>query len=85
LTTETDRAAAGARYVAALTEYRAAFIELAAHDLAVSTHTSHAPGFGAIPDVIPMRHGTFSPDWPVGGWGAAVAARRAEIVANGGI
>jgi hypothetical protein len=82
MTLNTAHAAAGANYVTALTNFRAAFIELAAHDLAKSTLTGHVPGFGAIPDVIPLRHATFSPDWPVGDWGSAIASRRNEILAG---
>jgi hypothetical protein len=67
--------------VRALTGFRDAFIELAAYDAISSTHHGHVPGFGVVPDVIPMRHGTFSPDWPIGDWGTAISARRRELVA----
>jgi hypothetical protein len=54
------RATAGARYVAAVIELRAAFTDLSAID-----RLCNAPSFGPPPDVIPLRHPTYAPD--VGG------------------
>jgi hypothetical protein len=52
------RNAAGARYVAAVTELRAAFVDLSAID-----RLCNAPSFGGDPpDVIALRHPTYAPD-----------------------
>jgi hypothetical protein len=58
-----DHIAAGARYVAAVTEFRAALIDLAAHDAVVgSASGGSVPGFGALPATVTLRHTTFLPD-----------------------
>jgi hypothetical protein len=57
----THRTEAGARYIAALTEIRAAYGDLAAIGLLMSTKGAKTPSFGPAPDVIAFRHGTFCP------------------------
>jgi hypothetical protein len=52
-----QRNAAGDRWVAAVTELRAAFVELSALD-----QICRSPSFGEAPDVISLRHQTFLPD-----------------------
>jgi hypothetical protein len=60
MTTLEKRNAAGKRYAAAVSELRAAFVDLSALDRLLS-----APSFGPPPDIVPLRHPTFAPD--VGG------------------
>jgi hypothetical protein len=63
----THRTTAGARYVAALTELRAAFGDLSAIDRLLALKTPFEPvvSFGGPqPDVIPLRHPTFCPGSP---------------------
>ena len=57
MTTLEKRNAAGKRYAAAVSELRAAFVDLSALDRLLS-----APSFGPAPDVVPFRHPTFAPD-----------------------
>jgi hypothetical protein len=52
-----NRAAAGARYRAAVIELREAFTELAAWDQLL-----RAPSFGPAPEVVPLRHPEFADD-----------------------
>jgi len=64
--------AAGARYAAAVLEFRAAYVALAAHDRKAGT-----PGFGLAVEIIPLRHTKYLPDLAgsfTDGIGAAVAA-----------
>jgi hypothetical protein len=51
------RNAAGERYAAAVTELRAAFVDLSALD-----RLCEAPSFGPAPEVVPLRHPTFAPN-----------------------
>lgn len=52
-----SRATAGARYVAAVIEFRAAWVDLAAHD-----RIAGVPGFGDPPAIVPLRHTEFAPN-----------------------
>jgi hypothetical protein len=49
--------AAGARYLAAVTELRAAYGALAAFD-----RKAGAQGFGIPPEIVPIRHSVYAPD-----------------------
>jgi hypothetical protein len=51
------RDAAGKRYAAAVSELRAAFVNLSAVDRLLS-----APSFGPPPDIVPLRHPSYAPD-----------------------
>ncbi len=51
------RNAAGDRWAAAVTELRAAFVDLSALD-----RLCLAPSFGVPPEVVPLRHPTFAPN-----------------------
>jgi hypothetical protein len=69
----TLRTTAGARYIAALTEFRAAFGDLSAIERLLALKTPFHPvvSFGGPqPDVIPFRHPVFAP----GGSGTVNAA-----------
>jgi hypothetical protein len=80
MTLQTNRATAGARYVAAVTEIRSAIVDLAAHDELVGVmNGGHVPGFALpIMSIVGYHHGTYLPD-PKGNWGDDVRARIAEI------
>ncbi|TGP55772.1 hypothetical protein EN868_11660 [Mesorhizobium sp. M2D.F.Ca.ET.225.01.1.1] len=85
----TSHGMAGARYVKALAELQAAFIDLAAHDRALENgHVRSLTGvqppksFYAFPDSVPwpLRHGEFSPD-NGSNWQDLVRDRGNELIA----
>ncbi|TGS95276.1 hypothetical protein EN814_16365 [Mesorhizobium sp. M2D.F.Ca.ET.171.01.1.1] len=83
----TSHGIAGKRYVAALAELQAAFIDLAGHDRALENgHVPSGPdpvrGFFGIPDSVPwaLRHMHFAPDVGIN-WQDAVQARGNELIA----
>lgn len=82
----TSHEAAGARYVAALAELQAAFIDLAGHDVALSNgNVPVGPvpvrSFFGIPDSVPwaLRHGHFAPDGGIN-WQDAVRDRGNALI-----
>jgi hypothetical protein len=57
------RDTAGARYVAAVAEFRAAFADLGAIERLLESKISTIATFGGpVPDMIPMRHPKYLPN-----------------------
>jgi hypothetical protein len=61
-----SRAAAGARYAAAVMEFREALVSLCAIEQSLSNslvgHAADQPGFaGDYPDLVTMRHAVYAP------------------------
>ncbi|TGP50415.1 hypothetical protein EN873_24940 [bacterium M00.F.Ca.ET.230.01.1.1] len=83
----TSHGMAGARYVKALAELQAAFIDLAGHDVALANNNvpigpTVVRSFFGIPDSVPwaLRHGEFAPNGGIN-WQDAVRDRGNELIA----
>lgn len=72
---QADRAAAGAAYAAAAQAYVDAWVELHAHDMAISSRNGDNSGFGAQPE--PVGHAKYLRD-PVHG-NASDRARARQV------
>jgi hypothetical protein len=73
---QTKRVAAAERYAAAVTELHDSMIDLAALD-----RIAGAPGFGAFPDVVSLRHPIACPNLS-GHWPSDVVPRMTAITAE---
>jgi hypothetical protein len=79
------RLTAGANYVTALNDFRAALVELAALDQALCNqrvgYAVSLPTFGEFPDPIKMRHPVYAPTFG-GRFADDVSARTEQIMAG---
>jgi hypothetical protein len=83
-----NQAKAGERYAAAVTEFHAAFVELAAIDAALDNgHSGHPEIVRSFGPLVPINlglfaHPIFAPDVTVGLWSDEVREKRDALIAS---